>query len=114
MRKTTKLSVLKLSLFLVTGVFFQNCSLSKLSSGVASLNGGGNSDSLSSYAPQSMSGAQNITNGNVVLKEYRHKNTNRYFYTSRINDQALLESTYASLFDVTGSTITIRAAQEAG
>ena len=43
-----------------------------------------------------------------------NKSSNRFFYTSRTQDQALLDTTFATLFEVTGNTITLKAVQDAG
>ena len=112
-KKNFKLLLLTTFSFIITTTLFQNCSPVKLGLKNLGLSGSNFSEGLS-YAPKSVSGSQIITNGNVVLKEYRHKASNRFFYTSRVNDQSLLETTYANLFDITGNTITVKAASDAG
>ncbi|MBC7421431.1 MAG: hypothetical protein H7328_11955 [Bdellovibrio sp.] len=111
--KKYKLLLLTTFSFIITTTLFQNCSPVKLGIRNLGLLGPNFSEGLS-YAPKSVSGSQVITNGNVVLKEYRHKSSNRFFYTSRTQDQALLDTTFATLFEVTGNTITLKAVQDAG
>ncbi len=101
-----------LSLVLVIS-FFQNCSPVKIAKN-SDFPIANNPVAISNYAPKSVGGSQVITGGNVILKEYRHKSTNRFFYTSRTPDQSLVATTYASLFEATGNTITLKAAMDAG
>ncbi|MBC7421427.1 MAG: hypothetical protein H7328_11935, partial [Bdellovibrio sp.] len=98
-QKKYKLLLLTTFSFIITTTLFQNCSPVKLGIQKLGLLGPNFSEGLS-YAPKSVSGSQVITNGNVVLKEYRHKSSNRYFYTSRTQDQSLLDTTFAGLFEV--------------
>lgn len=110
--KNYKLLLFTTFSFIITTTLFQNCSPVKLGQKIDQSSS--NFSEGISYAPKSVSGAQVITNGNVILREYRHKSTNRYFYTSRVNDQVLLDTTFASLFDITGNSITVKAATDAG
>ncbi len=111
-QKNYKLLLLTTCSFIITTTLFQNCSPVKL--GRKADQSSSNFAESISYAPKSFSGAQEVTNGNVVLKEYRHKKSNRFFYTSRTQDQLSIERTYAGLFEATVNTITVKASTDAG
>lgn len=97
--------------FIATIAIFQNCSPNKLNSEIQDES---SLESQSTYAPQSKMGDQEIVNGLVTLKEYNYKPTNKFFYTSRISDQSILNSgNYSNLFGITGNSITIDAYSDA-
>lgn len=76
-------------LLLVIG--FQNCG--KKDSTVGELNSASGGTTTTTLSP--------VRNQFVVLKEYKHKTTGKYFFTSRASDQAAVEAT--GNFDIKGS-----------
>lgn len=76
-KKSNKFSTLTSASLLCAGLVFQSCTPSKL--GISLDGSDSNLSEGLSYAPKSIGGSQVITDGNVVLKEYRHKATNRFF-----------------------------------
>ncbi len=111
-QKTNTLVIISI-LFLATSVIFQNCTPNKMLNDSSST-GSDTQTSMAALVPRSLTGNQVIVNGQVVLKEYRHKPSNRFFYTTRTADQNLLEAQYSNLFEVTGVSIKLTAADGAG